>query len=146
MNATILGYLLGAEVSLEADIESAPSAMDGTFTWSCDKAEFKQGDTWTPRMGQGKSITVRFTEPSNEHHVDVTYQPTAAGSAKLTALRWDADAEEYVSDRAVFAVTGFTITKKPEYAINGKTADAHPIPLDLNGKRILLEAKAYPGQ
>jgi len=70
VNATILGYLLGAEVSLEADIESAPSAMDGTFTWSCDKAEFKQGDTWTPRMGQGKSITVRFTEPSNEHHVD----------------------------------------------------------------------------
>ena len=142
---------LGQQITLTAGIANAPDVVNGTFTWTCGTAEFRQGATWVKgEISTGTSVTLRLTEPSSEAFVDVTYEadvaypPSSPGGAPQTvritledAWRWDETAEQYVDDRAVFRVRGLCVVSAPACALNGYA-------MDVDGMPTRLVAKAYP--
>jgi len=132
---------MGAQRTLTATVENAPGPQDGTFKWTCDKAEFWDGSAWVKDTDTAApttaTVTLRFTEPSPQTIVNVTYTPSVPEPPTLQALRWDASTEHYVSDQAAFSVCGFKIVTVPAYAITGER-------IDIDGNPVRIEAIAHP--
>ena len=136
---------MGATATVSAAFEDAPGPIDGTFTWSCEGAEFKKDGAWV--KGEvtipDATVEVRLTDPGFARKVYVTYraQVPVQGQqgtvlAQLTARRQAADGS-YLDDFATFRVSGFKITEVPAYGLAGYS-------FDVNGQTTYVKASAYP--
>ncbi len=99
------------EHTLNARIENAPGGAQLHYRWHCDKAEFRQGDSWVKghldvaKQEPECSAVVRFTEPGDEIKVEVSVdvQQNATVVNTLAAKRYqDASTSDLVDDPAAF--------------------------------------------
>jgi len=125
---------VGQTINLRAQLDLPPTlngTCTGIYTWSCEGAEFQQGNEWI-RDTIGATVTdtssavnPRFTEPSPASAVTVTYQPTGVTDVELTALRPDPTAQTgYTSDDAIFSVVGLRIVFTGENGFDGAADDS----------------------